>query len=71
MLSPDGMQVLSIAEEYLFVRDLAGGQRTQLTERPNEDDVFYQQPMWSPDSQRILLSSPMRPASECGRLFFH
>ncbi|MBM80579.1 MAG: peptidase S9 [Planctomycetaceae bacterium] len=54
MLSPDGRRVLEFRERNLFVRDISTGQRTQLTEKPDERDVFYRDPRWSPDGNRIV-----------------
>ncbi len=54
MVSPDGRQILEFRGRELFVRDLTSGQQTQLTEHAEERDVSYLQPLWSPDSTRIL-----------------
>jgi dipeptidyl-peptidase 4 len=51
--SPDGKHVIEFRERNLFVRDLATGQQTQLTERPEERDIWYREPLWSPDGQQI------------------
>jgi dipeptidyl-peptidase 4 len=51
--SPDGTRVVEFRDRNLFVRDVATGQRTPLTERPDERDIWYRQPVWSPDGKRI------------------
>tara|TARA_R110002072_G_scaffold303140_2_gene495688 strand:+ start:76899 stop:77501 length:603 start_codon:yes stop_codon:yes gene_type:complete len=51
--SPDGTCVLEFRDRNLFVRDVATGHRTPLTERPAERDIWYRQPVWSPDGKRI------------------
>lgn len=53
-LSPDGTRILEFRERNLFVRDLTTGQKTQLTNRPEERDIWYRQPVWSPDGKRIV-----------------
>lgn len=55
MLSPDGKQILEHRGRDLYVRELASGQRTRLTEPARKRDISYRQPSWSPDGQRILL----------------
>ena len=52
-LSPDGKRVVEFRGRNLIVRDLATGQRTQLTEHADERDIRYREPVWSPDSKRI------------------
>ncbi len=52
-LSPDGLRVLEFQGRNLFVREIESGQRTQLTKHPEERDVWYRDPIWSPDGQRI------------------
>lgn len=54
MLSPDGRQLLEFHDGDLFVRDLQGSERTQLTKRPAERDVRFHDAVWSPDGKRIL-----------------
>ena len=54
LLSPDGKSVLEFQEKNIFVRDLAGGQRTQLTKRSTDRDLTYRNPVWSPDGKRIV-----------------
>ena len=54
LLSPDGKSVLEFQEKNIFVRDLAGGQRTQLTKRSTDRDLTYRNPVWSPDGTRIV-----------------
>jgi len=53
LLSPDGKRVLEYRDQNFFVRDLVSGQRTQLIKRPNERDVQYRDPIWSPDGNRV------------------
>jgi len=53
-LSPDGTRVLEFRERNLFVRDLATGKQTRLTNRPDERDIWYRQPVWSPDGKQIV-----------------
>ena len=52
-LAPDGTRVLEFYERNLFVRDVATGKRTQLTIRSDERDIWYRQPVWSPDGKWI------------------
>lgn len=54
MLAPDGKRVLEFQEGNLFVRDVPTGQQTQLTKRPNDREVSYRSPAWSPDGRRVL-----------------
>ncbi len=54
LVSPDGKRVLEFQDENLFVRDVESGERTQLTERSPDRDVRYRDPVWSPDSSRIV-----------------
>ena len=51
--SPDGKSVLEFRDRNLFVRDLESGQRTRLTNRSDERDVQYRDPVWSPDGKHI------------------
>lgn len=51
--SPDGKRVLEIHDRNLVVRDLASGQRTQLTKSDEDRDVHYRNPVWSPDGTRV------------------
>ncbi len=52
--SPDGKHLLERRDGQLLVRELASGQQTQLTQPPDDRDIFYQQPSWSPDGQRVV-----------------
>jgi dipeptidyl-peptidase 4 len=54
LVSPNGKQVLEFQERNLFVRDLESGQRTQLTNRPDDRDARYRDPVWSPDGNKIV-----------------
>ena len=54
LLSPDGKSVLEFQDKNIFVRDLAGGQRTQLTKRSSDRDIAYRSPVWSSDGKRIV-----------------
>jgi dipeptidyl-peptidase-4 len=60
-LSPDGKRVVEFRGRNLIVRDLATGQRTQLTEHADERDIRYREPVWSPDSKRIAFIESMKP----------
>lgn len=53
-LSPDGTRVLEFRERNLFVRDLATGKKTRLTNRPDDRDLWYRQPLWSPNGKQIV-----------------
>ncbi|MGZ0173262.1 MAG: DPP IV N-terminal domain-containing protein [Planctomycetales bacterium] len=53
-LSPDGTRVLEFRERNLFVRNLATDRETRLTDRSAERDIWYRQPVWSPDGRRIV-----------------
>ncbi len=53
-VSPDGKRVLEFQDQELFVRDLEGGQRTQLTKRSAGRDLRFQNPRWSPDGKRVV-----------------
>ena len=67
VLSPNGKQIAFLREHNLWLRDLASGQETPLTEGGEEDfsygapgspyGVSYFEPgvLWSPDSRRVLL----------------
>lgn len=52
--SPDGKNILEFRERQLFVRNLGTSQRTQLTKRPENREIWYRQPVWSPDGERVL-----------------
>lgn len=52
-LSPGGQHLLEFRGRNLFVRDLASGARTQLTQRAPDRDISYRDPVWSPDGQRV------------------
>jgi dipeptidyl-peptidase-4 len=52
--SPDGKHVLEYQDNDLFVRDLASGERTRLTTRAADRDIAYRDPLWTPDSSRVL-----------------
>ena len=54
MQSPDGNHMLEFRGRHLFVRDLTTGRRTQLTKHSKGRDVRYRDPVWSPDSKRIV-----------------
>ncbi len=53
LVSPDGKRVLEFQDRDLFVRELEGGQRTQLTIRSDDRDVRYRDPVWSPNGNRV------------------
>ncbi|WP_339749782.1 DPP IV N-terminal domain-containing protein [uncultured Rubinisphaera sp.] len=52
--SPDGKNILEFRERQLFVRNLATSQRSQLTNSPEDREIWYRQPVWSPDGKRVL-----------------
>ena len=54
MRSADGKHILEFRDRNLFVRDLSTGERTQLTNKSTERDVWYREPRWSPDGERIV-----------------
>lgn len=54
ILSPDGKRTLEFRDRNLFIRDLASNERTQLTDRSGERDIWFRNPVWSPDGKRIL-----------------
>ncbi|MCA8999402.1 MAG: DPP IV N-terminal domain-containing protein, partial [Planctomycetaceae bacterium] len=54
ILSPDGSHVLRFRGRDLIVRELATGNIVQLTEKPEERDLFFRDPQWSPNGQRVL-----------------
>ncbi len=51
--SPDGSRVLEFHERNLYVRNVASGQRFQLTKLGAKQDVSYHDPVWSPDGRRV------------------
>jgi dipeptidyl-peptidase 4 len=53
LLSPDKKSVLEFQDRNLFVREVEGGKRKQLTKRSDDRDVRYRDPIWSPDGKRI------------------
>lgn len=53
MHSPDGGSVLEFRNGNLFVREIEGGQRAQLTERADKRDIRYSEQSWSPDGKHI------------------
>lgn len=52
-VSPDGRRVVEARDRQLFVRELAGGKTTPLTEPVGERDVYFRKMMWSPDGRSI------------------
>lgn len=52
-LSPDGKYLLEFKNRDLFVKEIASGQKTRLTNKPADKDISYRDLKWSPDSQRI------------------
>lgn len=54
LLAPDGSRVLEFRGQQLVVRDLADDTRKQLTNHPNDREIFYRQPTWSPDGKQVL-----------------
>ncbi|TWT60542.1 S9 family peptidase [Rubinisphaera italica] len=52
--SPDGKNILEFRKRQLFARNLTSNQRTQLTKRPEDREIWYRQPVWSPDGKRVL-----------------
>jgi dipeptidyl-peptidase-4 len=54
LFSPDGRSVLEFEDRNIFVRDRAGGRRTQLMKRSADRDIAYRNPVWSPDGKRIV-----------------
>lgn len=55
LASPDGSRVLEFQDRNLFVRNIASGQRIQLTNHSTQLDISYRNPIWSPDGRRIVL----------------
>ncbi len=54
LVSPNGTRVLEFSDGNLFLRDLEGGKRTQLTRRSTKRDIRYHDPAWSPDGNHIV-----------------
>jgi len=52
--SPDGKRILEFRDRNLFVNELESGERIQLAQRPDDRDITYRDPRWSPNGQRIL-----------------
>jgi dipeptidyl-peptidase-4 len=53
-LSPGGTRVLEFHERNLFVTDLETDKKKRLTHLPDKRDVWYRQPVWSPDGEKIV-----------------
>ncbi|HIE98970.1 MAG TPA: S9 family peptidase, partial [Fuerstia sp.] len=53
LLSPDGKRLLEFRDGNLFVRDLQGGRRTQLTKRSADRDISFRSSVWSLDGKRV------------------
>ncbi len=53
-VSPDGRRQIEFRDRNLFVRDLETGRRLQLTNRPEDREIWYRQPSWSPDGKNIV-----------------
>jgi dipeptidyl-peptidase-4 len=53
-LSPDGLRVLENRGRNWVIRTLADDALQQVTPDAPQRDVFYRQPQWSPDGERIL-----------------
>ena len=54
LVSLDGSRVIEFNDRNLFARDLASGQRVQLTKHSSEKDIDYRNPLWSPDGRRVV-----------------
>jgi dipeptidyl-peptidase-4 len=55
LLSPDGNRILETRNGRVFVRDVAGQERTQLTEDVGDRDISYRDLRWSPSGKTISL----------------
>jgi len=52
--SPGGTRILEFHERNLFAQNLETGKKKRLTNRPDNRDVWYRQPVWSPDGEQIV-----------------
>jgi dipeptidyl-peptidase-4 len=52
--SPDGSRVLEFRGRRLYWRDLPDGEPQLLIRPPDGREVFYRNPTWSPDGQKVL-----------------
>ncbi|MBT5020087.1 MAG: prolyl oligopeptidase family serine peptidase [Planctomicrobium sp.] len=53
-LSPDGKRIAEARNRMVFVRNVDGKERTQLTEDVGERDISYRDLRWSPSSKYVL-----------------
>lgn len=53
-VSPDGSQKIEFNDRNLKIRDLATGRLLQITNRPDDRDIWYREPSWSLDGKHIV-----------------
>ncbi|MFT5299587.1 MAG: dipeptidyl-peptidase-4 [Mariniblastus sp.] len=56
LVSPDGKLQLEFRSRNLFVLELESGNRTQLTNRDPDRDVWFRDPKWSSDGKQIAFT---------------
>lgn len=56
LTSPDGRKIIVFRNGSLWVRDVESGNEHGLLSNPNDRDVDYRNPTWSPDSRQILFT---------------
>lgn len=51
--SPDGSREVQWKDRQLVIREIESGTRTQVTQHSDRQDIFYRDPIWSPDGRHL------------------
>jgi dipeptidyl-peptidase-4 len=53
-ISPDGMFLVGIDDDGIFMRHVKTRTKTQLIKNQGVEGIYYRNPVWSPDGKRVL-----------------